>query len=91
MDGFWYIGEKTASQTGVDYSNGSRPITVVARRFEGERLAYAVVKIPGGSVWAGIAMERIYHSGEYHVLQILEVYEEGLYRCADLMEFPLRN
>ena len=93
MDGFWYIpeGDGPVSQSGVDYGNGSKPIRVVARRSDHDKLAYVVVKIPGGKHWAGNHMPQVSHPGDYHVLRILEQTAPGLYRCEDLMEFPLRN
>jgi len=91
MDGFWSIGEKEAYQSGVDYRNGSRPIRVVAKYEQESSLAFVVVKIPGGHHWAGIGMDQLSHPGEYHVLQILEETQPGIYRCKDLMMFPLRN
>ena len=91
MDGFWYIGDTEASQSGVDYSNGSKPIRVVARRVERGKLTFVVVKIPGGKHWVGNYMPWESHPGDYHVLRILEQIDPGLYRCEDLMEFPLRN
>ena len=91
MDGFWHISETQAHQSGVDYGNGSRSIRVVARKIEGEHLSYVVVKIPGGSHWAGRGMGSASHPGAYHVLQIIEEKQPGIYRCKDLMEFPLRN
>lgn len=88
MDGIWHIDNKAAFQSGVDYGNGSKPIQVVATRFEGERLTYAVVKIPGGHHWVERSLS---HPGSYHVLQILEIHDIGVYRCVDLMDFPLRS
>ena len=91
MDGFWYIGATTASQEGVDYETGSKPIKVVARKLENGNLAYAVVKVPGGKHWEVYGGHSVSHPGQYHVLRVLEHLESDAYHCECLIEFPLRN
>ena len=78
-----------ASFPGIDYSNGSRPIVVVAKTED-----LVIVKVPGGKHFSGIGMQSN-HPTVYIVFAILEVQLETAARqelwVTELVEFPVRK
>lgn len=85
-------GDGVARFVGVDFSNGSKPIRVVARKTvtigaaEVELIAF---KFPGGKCWAGIGMDRTTVHATYEVWQVTKRNNEGDIYVDRLMEWPV--
>jgi hypothetical protein len=88
--GWWELHrDGTAEQRGVNWGNAT-PIQVWFRNAE-----FIVFKIPGGSHWVGVGMDRASHPGCYFVgridLDAPEAAGEGAIKVHRLFKMPLRS
>lgn len=77
--------EDTITFPGIDFSNGSQPLKVVA-----DYAGYLVVRMPGGKFWAGVNMDRHYSPASFHVYKVLERGESELV-LTSVVDFPARG